>query len=510
MRKQPYPITKLVGGANVAYDPFFITDTESANLQSIRFDKGLVKKALGWSILSNDALSGPIMMIAEFSMYDGTTHTVVASNLNVYNYDAANANFINRNSNANFTGNESDRFNYVITYDANGNDLFVFTNGVEDIQKWDGSANDCANLDGWANTAKAKFLVSFQSRLCAARTTEGGQACPTRVRWSVAGDPEDIANTGSGFVELVETPGWITSSVILKGKWFIIKEDSIWEMVYVGGTTVFVPVLRIPVIGSFVEVVNLGEQLMIVASDNVYLFDGLSLAPIGNNIRPWLYEVDNMLVNASALNRMVGTYFKDTQITQLNFPTSGANPDLELSFDHKYNAWLKRPREYTAVGPYTEDIAPTWSSGAANATWANLANDVPWLSRSVVSGAPLTWYGTKDGYIYVDDRLTKSSDSMLFETKDFIFEHASRIVECRVQAKGGPFTIAYSLNKGVTWSAPVTMAVSTSWTEYSMPLNLTTQLIRFKIESSAEDIDIKWIEPWYIPRTRSLPLTFPS
>jgi len=130
-----------------------------------------------------------------------------------------------------------------------------------------------------------------------------------------------------------------------------------------------------------------------------------------------------------------------------------------------------------------------------------------WMEKALPAGAPSTLIGDSGGYVYEDDRLTKSEDYMCFETKDWMFQHNQRLTEFHIQAKGGPFNCYYSLDQGLTWSPVKTFAVSTDWTEYVWWLNFTCQHIRLRIESYAEDFEIKWIEPWYIPRVRSKSLS---
>ena len=59
MRRQPYPITDLTGGLDVSVDATLITDKSSPNLKMVRFDKGMVKKDLGFASFS-DATERPM------------------------------------------------------------------------------------------------------------------------------------------------------------------------------------------------------------------------------------------------------------------------------------------------------------------------------------------------------------------------------------------------------------------------------------------------------------------
>ena len=137
-------------------------------------------------------------------------------------------------------------------------------------------------------------------------------------------------------------------------------------------------------------------------------------------------------------------------------------------------------------------------------------------------------YGTPEGLIYEDNRITTQSyrvwlvdervwseitdtwesqqydTTMYWQTKDFLFGHAARVVECRIQVRGGPCQLSYSLDKGVTWSTSYPLTPSlTELREMVVDLNVTCQRIRFKLTATCSNLEVKWLEPWYIQRERS-------
>jgi len=322
------------------------------------------------------------------------------------------------------------------------------------------------------------------------------------VRWSIVANPEDITGTGSGFIELTESPDWVVALAVLKNKLYAFKERSIWELVYVGGTTVFRPDQRVEGVGTYSphSIVNLGEELLFYGTDNIYLYDGIDLSPIGGQIYPYLYETENRLVNAARANRAPSAYIEELKSYQICLPTESGSPDLLAEYNFDMKAWTLRTRQITAYGFYSVTTGNRWLD--LTGTWE--ARTWKWMEKALPAGAPTTLMGDSDGNIWEDDRLIKSTDYMCWETKDWMFAHSERVVEFRIQAKGGPFTCYYSFDQGKTWESNTKeFAVSTDWTEYSWPLNFTCQYVRVRIDSYAEDIDIKWVEPWYIPRARS-------
>ena len=504
MRKQPYPISDLTGGMNVSKDAVYLIDKMSPHIKGARFSQGILKKDFGWHTFGTGLpLDGIPMLIDTFYLQSGTEHLLVVTTKWVYLYNPTTGVYTKKNTTA-FTGNIDNQFCSATTLTAGGADIFILTNGKDPIQKWDGSSNPFSALGGLTNIT-AEFVIPFMSRLILGNTTEGGTHCPRRIRWSIAGDPETYTGTGSGFVELVNTVDWISSLIGIKSKLFIIKERSIWELVYVGNTTenmYFTLACRLEGVGTYSpgSVVALGEEIVFFGTDNVYTYDTLTLTPIGVNIYPMLYETEKKVVTTTVLNRCPATFIEELNEYWIVVPTSGGYCDLFLKYSFETQSWVLRDKTVSTLGYYSV-VSTTGIWAEATGTWAEGSGS--WMDKALPSGAPTTLIGTPDGYIYEDDRLTKSTDSMLFETKDFTFQHASRIVEFRIQAKGGPFQVYYSLDQGSTWSKAFQFPVSTEFREHVAFLNLTTQHIRFKVTSIAEDLDIKWIEPWYIPRTRS-------
>ena len=510
MKKQPYPLTQITGGLDTSVDPTYLMDKASPNLQNIYLHDQLIKKGLGWRDLSANNCGGTVMYMDSFPMRSGTTHSLFFTPANAYRYHLANDTFDDLTTANTMSGNDTDNIYGCIALDAAGNDTYIWFNGKDPMLSWDGntSANfvslPAANVaNGWANqTITAKCGTYYKSRLVVAHTIENGAIQPWRVRWSVSGNIANCGGAGSGFVELAETADWITGMALMRDKLFIIKERSIWEMEYVGGATVFTPMMRINGVGSYApsSVIVLDEKMIFYGNDNFYLFDGFSLTPIGKQIYSQLYEAETRLVNAAKANVSTAAYIEELKTYIIALVHKDKNvPDLIYRYDFDNEAWTMERREVTAFGYFDVLTYTMWSdlTGLWNEqTWA-------WRDRDLPPGAPTTLIGDSTGKIYEDDRITKSTEYMCYETKDFTFEHAVRWTEFRMQIKGGPFDVFYSTDGGTSWAMSKTFAVQTTWSEYVWYINVTSQRIRFKLESTAEDLWIKWLEPWFIPRTRS-------
>ncbi len=501
MRKKPYPITELTGGLSTEKDPLFLVDRASPNLKNIRFDKGLVKKDLSFVALgAGEKLTGTPMHIATFNLYDGGSKLIIATVDWIYNYKT-DGSFEIKNTSTQLTGDEDNQFSSVGTLSSTGVDTFVITNGVDAILHWHGDGAEFTALGG-LTLIKARRVATFASRLLLGYTTETGVICPKRVRWSVAGNPETWTGTGSGFLDLVDTDDSFVAFAPLGSRMFIIKERSIWELLYVGGTTVFTVTPVVIGLGSVSPnaSVSIKSLFALFGDDSIYLTDGLSNpTPIDKQVRSLLFQPDTRIFTAGKANRVPGVFIKELNQYWFCIPAGGSIPNKLFKYYLDEKVWTLKDKSITAFGFFKVSTGTPWSEAVG--TWTGYVG--VWKSRPIASDTPTLLITTPDGYVYEDDRLTKSSETMIFETKDWMFAHAERWMEFRVQARYGPFQFSYSIDQGVTWSVAKTCIYSSELKEYIIPLNLTSQKLRAKITSTASDCDVAWVEPWYLPRVRS-------
>ena len=165
MKKQPYPVAQLTGGLDVSVDGVFLVDKNSPYLRNVRFDKGLIRKGLGWVQFGTGLpLDGTPVLIDTFPTADGTIHQLMVTTKWVYKYNESSNDYTKKNPTVQFTGDESNQFSCVTTLGSAGNEIFILTNGKDKIQKWDGSAGNFADLAGWSTgPVLAKRLVIFNA-----------------------------------------------------------------------------------------------------------------------------------------------------------------------------------------------------------------------------------------------------------------------------------------------------------------------------------------------------------
>lgn len=500
MKKKPYPVMKVTGGLDVSVDPIYLVDKASPSLNNIRFHQGLLKKDLGWVELgSNLPLDGVVMWLDVFKTSVGQFYFVVCT-LETF-YSMAGSTFT-ADINEVFTGDRTDLFEGVHAVASDGSDVYIITNGNDAVMTWD-SATGLAEISDLSSAGiTGKHLAVFKNHVLLANTTETSTDVPYRVRWDVIGDPSDWTGVGSGFYDIYDTTGGITRMLMLKDRLIIIKTDSVWELLHVGGDKIFDLVMLHATIGSFSPkaCVTLGDRIVIAGGDTIYVYDGTTFDPLpGEPIYNLLYPMDTVQVNPALWHQAYGVYVKQLREYWLA-ATMLDNTVTTFKYNFVEKSWTRRDNTgVTAFGMYEQGEREPWSD------WADAWEDESgmWLENPVRGGALLTVKGDADGYVWQDPRTETTTELLVFDTKDWLFGHGSRIMDFRIQAKGGPFRVYTSVDKGDTWVDQGEYPATDDFYEHIVELNITVQTIRCRVTSYATTLEVEWIEPWYIERQRS-------
>ena len=394
-----------------------------------------------------------------------------------------------------FTGDEDDLFSTAAL-----NDTYIITNGVDIIYKYVSGVTLVAL--GGSPPTYAKTICTFQNRLVLGGTTESAVAYPQRLRWSSVGTIETWTGGTSGYVDLDTTVDWIMHLKLLRNKCVVYKDYSLWELVYVGGTKVFNPELKIMNVGtqSPNTIIDRGDYHIFLSGANVLTFDLTTTTPLSGNINPILFRTGDKLIDLSKIAQVNALYVEELLTYLLCFPNEG----ILLKYNFETKGWTRSSSKTVyAMGYYRADMGITIWSDATNG-WDDAVGT--WKRRSLPANAPTTLFGWGTGQIYEDDRATISSNEMTWISKDFIFGHAHRITEVRTYYQFGPFVVYYSVNGGLTWTSLGTHVYAGDWVEGIKYIDVTAQRIRFKITTSESVFELKWLEPWYLPRKRSIDL----
>lgn len=283
--------------------------------------------------------------------------------------------------------------NNIWTY-SQMNDLAIFVGGARatDVPiKWNGAGN-AAILAG--TPPVGTFGLQANNRFFIGNTV----ANPSRINWSILGNPEDWTGAGSGSSDVSTNDGDTLVGAALLGvdHLLMFKQNSIHELVIRTSPFPLFPLFRGVGAISTRAIVTVGDMVYfltpeprIKATNGTAIFDSSNPGPTGLNDR-----IDDVFdgLNKSRLQYAQGIYYpKLHQI--MWFVSSGSNTthDLCIVWDLEKKAWLRHPAGYKMnvaailqdrllyAGAYDgkiykQDVASTYtdaseSSGAINAFW---------------------------------------------------------------------------------------------------------------------------------------------
>lgn len=233
--------------------------------------------------------------------------------------------------------------------------LIVSDGGNSDIQRWAGRyESDFSNLaggDGYhdGTAHRALQVGAFQNRLILLSPKEYSSSFADwvennqRVRWPVIGKLQTWTGTGSGFVDLVDTGGTNVWSGVLGSQYIIYQTRGIWSLNYVGGSTIFSPVIEIPDLGLLASNLFAMKNSVhyFVGNDyNVYAYYGGTLVKkIGDKIRD---ELKNDITDQymSRCRMCMGSDNKRLHIYVV--PSGSEYITKEYVYDLNSTAWMVR------------------------------------------------------------------------------------------------------------------------------------------------------------------------
>jgi hypothetical protein len=250
-------------------------------------------------------------------------------------------------------------------------------------QQWGTAAPGArlTNLANWPTDWRARNLKPFGNFLVALGVSKGAQNQPYNVNWSHPAEPGtvpvswDIADPtrDAGEVTLADTEGFVVNQLAMGDTNLIYKEDSIYSMQYVGGSSIFgfrrlfkenIGLLMPNGLCSF-SPPGKSTHHMVFAPNDIVVHDGRNITSIfEGRMRKWLYS------NLDSSN------FKNTFIVNnqqmkeiwLCFPLVGSMwPNCALIWNYHNNTTTIRDLPNVAcgaIGQITEVV-----SGQTQVSW---------------------------------------------------------------------------------------------------------------------------------------------
>lgn len=513
------------GGLRLDLPPDLISPLELSDCQNVFFEDGLVKKRYGYSKMgSNLPLNGAVMGSDQYYKFGGANFLLVMTTKDIYQWNpvAKIWNSIGSGSGASiaygagvygvrsygarpaaygslaygssiyggglgsyFTGTDEDFFSFDYIKKTTENEpWWVCTNGVDNVKKYDG-----ANLlDLGGSPPKAKKLVAFKNHLHLLDTTEGIFRTPQRDRWSDTGNPEEWENGNASYQDLTGAD-WIANAMPFKGDYLaVFKERSVMVAYATGDSDIFQFDSKVSGTGLAAPntIESLGDEIIFLGWDDVYVFNGIDYEPIGTPIQRELFKT----MNPEEIGRCFGVIVEEQKEYWLFVPsTTSTYPDMAWVFNYNLNKWTRHTfaHKITSFGYYFLESNLTWNDVAGG--WQD--QTFRWDDRNILATAPTTLFGDSNGYIYKYDRLTNNDDGKVvdafFDTKDFNFTQLTsrqRILRIDTYYTGQSLGVSYSIDKGVTWTLIGTLPRSTNMeTPRRLFMRLDCNQVRFRFQN---------------------------
>jgi hypothetical protein len=324
-------------GINATLPDTLITQEEAGRrTQNLLYENGMMTTPEGFIAVDvttgldveygSKASNTNILGLAPFRELDGYNHLLAVTGRKIFEHDRVNNNW-NGLTQSGLTMSSQYPNPVSFTESANGygsvdpdaiflNDdsnqaqsffhSIISNGGLDNIQRWAGRfETDYADLlggDGYhdGTTHRAIHVSDFRSRLILLNpqtfVTSSNSWLPNNqtVRWPRPNRPQTWSGGGSGAVTLIDTGGSNLWAAPLGGTHIIYQTTGIWDMNYVGGTTVFDPRPMIPDLGLLAPHLLYAKNNVhyFIGTDfNVYAyFGGTVKERLGDKIHPLLQQ----------------------------------------------------------------------------------------------------------------------------------------------------------------------------------------------------------------------------
>ena len=292
--------------------------------ENILYEYGIMRTPSGFAKLdltTTGLNSGEVVVsLIQYEEYDRTSHLLAVTNSKIYDHNNVSSTWDDKTGTALNAYVESpisfvavahnDTDIYLDDNAAKSNQyyhLLVCDGGRSDIKRWAGK-NEATFLpvtgaDGYAtggSTHRALQVGLFKNRTLLISPLEWNTTSgvwvqnKNRVRYSYLAKLQTWTGTGSGFVDLLDTGDENIWSAPLGSTYIVYQKNTIWDLGYVGGTTVFSPRPVIPDLGLLTSGAFASKNNIhyFVGNDyNVYAYYGGTVKQsIGDKIAKFLQE----------------------------------------------------------------------------------------------------------------------------------------------------------------------------------------------------------------------------
>lgn len=285
-----------------------------------------------------------------------------------------------------------------------GDDLIVFTNGVDDIMYWNG---DDTTLSNAGLSFRARVVSTFSNMMIYANITDSGGAKPSSIINSDIGNPLDVSSGLAEEFVVHSGPDPIIEARPLGDSLALYSQNRVTMIQFVGDPLIFTFRQAVSNHGPFGAraVADFGDHHKFIAYDGAYIFDGATL--VGVDMHVW---AELIRTRAPEISSLIFHHFDDERGELIwSLPITGdtaeGGPSVATTEHYaepvdrgrgEQTPYSRRDFPFTTAGYFRQQDSQTW----ANITGSWEDNTFRWDAQYYFAEAPLSLVGGPDGKIY--------------------------------------------------------------------------------------------------------------
>lgn len=479
-----------------------IDDHQSPRCFNVHFKFGEVRSRPGSGIVSGSMTAEAVRWLGTFHTIDNTAWTIMLQETKMHRLGNVVPGSPYEWHEVLPTAGET--MTYSKPWSVTSGEGYLFFAGDDEVYRWSGTGaygyipvTEGAAI--WDTSVRARFIEYFNNRLVLAYTTEAGASVRSqRVRWPEGLNHalwDDTLEEGAGFIDLYEEGEQpITGLKSLQDRLMVYKPKAIMELMPTGTLAPeHVAQTRIRGTGCAAPytLASTGSHHFFLGEDqNVYLWDGIALRPIGDVIREELQSATSPANFENYIGIVAPTRDEYWLVVE---------DDNVFVYDWRRDVWTRDTfPSLTALGEVDEITGSVLWSGASG-TWAAASGG--WDDQL---GTPhrILYGGRSDGATikideqFIDDYFAVGSiiDKHV-ETKDYYFgdDQLGTLHEVLLSYEyltSDPVEVGVSFDRGSTW---ITSNITPSASGYSkVNFTRTGNVVRFRFRDNSASGRPRW------------------
>lgn len=474
-----------VKGLDLSGPSTLIDERASPDCQNVRISYTEIMKREGQTAMGT-ATSGAIMGLYEFAR-NNIKRFVRVTTRRVEQWRQGTLGWTDYTGTA-LTGEEDNLVSFAIGK-ISGKDELLFTNGVDNIRKFNGTGNS----DDLGGTPPiAKFITTYLYRPILLNVTDTGVDYPQRVQFPNGNDPQDWDGAQAGYYDLADDGEEITGGKELGNLLVVYKENSIYTGYFmtVAGSTA----LRFDKKESLLGCINYrtiqnipGNRQIFLSREGLAIFNGNSAEKIVLSIEEYLKNT----ISARNYPKISSVLVQEFNEYWLFIPTK-TNTYCDTIFKYNYSTGTVYKDTCTliiAVGLRTNMHYVTWGDLALR-KWRELTER--WKDfRYRLGLADIVVMGDSNSECKRFDReklndVAPAAIDAYWCTKDLIIKQSilSRWAWLEFEATGNSVTTSYSVDEGKNYFALATTNLTATMKKYRVPIDVLSEKVRYKFRNN--------------------------